>query len=205
MCAALVGACSRTSVNEAQNSDGSPVVLSPVAYTSWISNPENGLRKSKTIGEITYETQYKPYEYIVNMEAKGAELPDSVIRSLCNELSDMVYFDFRISAEQSGELLKYQVRTPGQYYERVNYCAFGMQRNLVLQQGSDTIPCGLFHFERAYDAVPYANFQLGFSNKYLKKDQPVTLIYEDMLFGQGLVKFTFTPRELNIVPKISTL
>src|ERR1019366_9230680 len=43
-------------------------------YVKWIQDIKNGFKKEKTIDDITFSVQYKPYEYIVCQEERKEEL-----------------------------------------------------------------------------------------------------------------------------------
>ena len=79
-----------------------------------------------------------------------------------------------------------------------------MQKDISLLDGKDTVPCDLYHFERAYDVSPSATILLGFTaSKKTKNDK--TLIIYDRTFNKGTVKFLFKASELNNKPKLKTL
>ncbi len=180
--------------------------LKPEEYVKWVQNPENGFRKEKIIDDLVFNIQYKPYEYIVCMEEQKQELQDSLVNKKIKELDGMQYYDFKIILKEGlGELLKYKLTSKGEYDKRVKYFAFNMQNDIQLVEGTDTIPCTLFHFERAYDVTPSSVFLLGFgvTKNTLKQDK--TLIVYDRTFGKGLIKFTFNQKDLQRLPKIKTI
>lgn len=175
-------------------------------YVQWVQNSENGFRKEKVIDDLTFFVQYKPYEYIVSVEERKEEISDTLLKSKIAEINDMQYYDFKISLnEGAGELLKYQLASPQEYAERVNYFAFNMQKDIQLAEGNDTLPCTLYHFERAYDAAPSSTFLLGFPLSENKSQQEKTLLVYDRTFNKGMLKFTFRKKDLKNLPKIKTL
>lgn len=178
--------------------------MSPQEYVQWVQNPDNGLRKKKIIDDLTFYAQYKPYEYIVCMEQQTEQIYDSLLKRKMNELNGMQYYDFKIMLKDGeGELLKYQLSTQEEYNKRVNYFAFAMQNDIQLVEEKDTLPCSLFHFERAYDVIPSCTFLLGFEKKLSNKSK--TLIVYDKIFKKGYIKFTFDEKELQNIPTIKVL
>lgn len=174
-------------------------------FVQWVQNPENGFRKEKKMDDLTFSVQYKPYEYIVCMEERKEEIKDTLMKNRIGEINGMQYYDLKISLnEGAGELLKYQLASPQQYTERVNYFAFNMQNNIQLVEGNDTLPCSLYHFERAYDAAPSGTFLLGFQVTKNKLSQEKTLLVYDKTFNKGMLKFTFRKKDLKNLPKIKT-
>lgn len=197
----LVG-CSEA-VNEEKSSEA--IAISEVQHVSfdsprelvaYVNNAENGYLREKEIDNIKFSALYKPLDYIVaceNMKSHAAAL----------QVEDLQYVDFRITVEDfEMEFLKYDLDSPRQYSERVDYCAFKMQKDLKLIDGKDTLPCLLFNFERAYDVVPYGHFQAAFPASHSQVLSNKTLLFQDRLFGKGLVKLTFKPNDLIKVPKL---
>jgi len=181
--------------------------LMPVKdYVQWVQNTGNGFRKEKTIKDLTFSAQFKPYEYIVCLEEKQHELADSIVKKRVSELKDMQYYDLRISLNNAqSELLKHDLSSAQQYQERVNYFAFGMQRDIQLVEGTDTLPCAMYHFERSFDVSPVSVFLLGFPIRNGETPEDKTLLVYDRIFNTGLIKFTFSKKELKNLPKLKTI
>lgn len=187
-------------------SENASLSLEPGEYVQWIQDPENGLKKEKTIDDMIFTLQYKPHEYIVCMEEREPQLQDSLVKRKVGELSDMQYYDFKITLKKGeGELLKFKLNSPEEYNERINYFAFNMQKDIQLVEGNDTLPCSLFHFERAYDVTPSSVFMLGFPLSKNNPEDDKTLIVYDKTFNKGFIKFTFSNKELKNLPKLKTL
>jgi len=181
-------------------------LLEPIDYVGWVQNPENGLKMNKVIDDIQFSVQYKPYEYIVCMEERTPSVQDSLLKRKFNELSEMQYFDLTISlVDGAGELLKYRLNSGQQYSERVNYFSFAMQKDIVLVDGKDTIPCELYHFERAYDVMPSGTFLLGFGKKNETLSSSKTLVLYDRVFGKGTIKLTIDKERIKNTPKLKTI
>ena len=180
--------------------------LLPREYVGWVRNPSNGLLRDKTIDDITFSAQYKPYEYIACIEEKTEQISDSLTKRKIAELDGMEYIDLKIALKDGQqELLKYNLLSKADYETRVKYFSFGMQNDISLVENGDTIPCSLFHFERAYDVTPYCTFLLGFVKKAKKNISDETLIFPDRTFHKGIVKLTFSKNDLDHIPKLRTL
>lgn len=174
-------------------------------YVLWIQDTENGFKKEKKIDDLTFSVQYKPYEYIICEEERKEELPDTLLKNKILEINNMQYYDFKISVnEGAGELLKHQLSSSQEYEKRVNYFSFMMQNDIQLVEDKDTLPCALFHFERTYGASPSSIFLLGFPVSKNKTAVEKTLLIYDRTFNKGLLKFTFTRKDLRNLPKIKT-
>ena len=162
----------------------------PQKLISFIDNNENGYIKSKKIGVITYMSVLKPTDYLLAKK----KLSDNNSTYKKTDFEDLQYFDLRIKIDDfKMEFIKYNLGSVEEYQERINYCAFNMQNDIKLIDGNDTLNCVLFHFERAFDIAPYGHFMLGFENKNKKSIQAKTLCFDDKLFNNGIIKFTYTP------------
>lgn len=192
------------------------VYLAPADYLNWIENGKNGLLVTKTISDLNFSVFYKPYEYIVLKENEDSTLKPDELKNKINELNQMQYFTFRITApSSSNELLKYKLLSQDEYFARVEYFSFKMQDDLKLVDGNDTLRCELFHFERIYNLAPYCTFVIGFplskeqitsntqNQPYKLRDK--TIVFEDKIFNSGIVKLTFESKILNHIPKLKLI
>jgi hypothetical protein len=175
-------------------------------YIKWVKDPRNGLLKIKAMDELEYAVQYKPYPYIICMEEQTDKLADTMVSRKIKELESVQYYDLKISLKDGqGELLKSKLGSADEYDKRVKYFAFGMQQDIQLVDGTDTLPCIMYHFERAYDVAPYCTVLLGFENDKTKSGKQKTVLVYDKTFNKGLLKFTFKENRLQTLPKLLTL
>ena len=175
-------------------------------YINWIQNPENGLTKIKTIDDLKFMVQYKPYEYIVCMEEQSGNISDRLMECRMKELEGMQYYDLKMQMKNNqGEILKAGLQSAEQYEKRVNYFSFHMQQDIQLVDGTDTLPCVMYHFERAYDVTPVCTVLLGFKKIPANAFKPKTLLVYDRTFNKGLLKFTFKENRMQTLPKLLTL
>ena len=188
---------------------GSPD-LEPIDYVHWVEDEENGLKVSKVIDDFKFTLQYKPLEYLVAKQEKTHELETKVLNTELKKVEGMQYYTFSIgSADGQSVLLKTGLDSEVEYYERINYFSFEMQRDLFLVQDNDTLPCKLFHFERTYNLMPMNNIVLGFElteeeqsgNTYSNK----TLIYNDRMLDMGTVRLTIKGENIGNLPKMKTI
>lgn len=177
-----------------------PEFLSPREYVSWIEDKNNGLKVEKKIGEFTYMFQYKPTDYVVAMDLKMDSISKAIFQKKGDEYSGLQYFNFRISTESGGELLKKNVADERDYYGRIQYFSFDMQNDLKLIDGKDTLKCLLFHFERVFGLAPYATFLLGFPVSQNRENK--TLFYDDKIFGLGRIYLTVQSKNINKLPSL---
>lgn len=180
-------------------------LLYPGEYIAWIKDPAHSFYQEKIIRDISFSALYKPYEYIACQEQRTDSIKETTLVKYREELGGMQYFDLRIAISGgTGELLKHQLNSAGDYEKRVDYFAFDMQNDIRLIEAGDTLPCSLFHFERIYDVAPYSSFLLGFPVSG-KKSESKTLVFHDKVFNKGIIKFVFNAKNIATLPKLKTL
>jgi hypothetical protein len=182
--------------------------LSMEEFVNWYSEGEHKLTKTKDVSEIRYQLSFLPAEAMAFLELRKTQggYDFSRFQQVRQDYSEMSYFSFKIQApENSGELLKYQLSSPAAYEERVKYLSFQMEKDIWLIQDKDTIPPGLYHFERVFEAAPYATAMFAFDNKLFRRDAEFTIVYHDQLFDKGFIKFNYKPKQLINLPNISAL
>lgn len=181
--------------------------LAPQAYANWIQNPTNGLHLVKEMKGLEFSMQYKPLDYIVVMEEKQTALKQAFVESRKSEIgNDTYYFNFRITSKESNSPLDWGTSDEMAYSERLAYCTFGMQQDLKMIEGTDTLACALFQFVRNYDIAPYLDFVIGFERKNTQETTvDKTIIFEDRTFGIGTIKFLLENNSLKNIPLLKTI
>ncbi len=171
-------------------------------YATWIEDINNGLKVEKTIEDFTYSLQYKPTEYVALLELKKDSVHLSELNKKISEYDGLQYFSFRISTESRTELLKKNLAGANEYYGRIQYFSFDMQKDLKLIEGKDTLDCVLFHFERVFGLAPYATFVLGFP--IVNGEHDKTLYYNEKVFGAGKIYLTVKSKNIKKLPSVIT-
>lgn len=211
-------ACYCTKIQDVQEEYDAPLSREPIladvstnqkldgeAYTTYIEEKANGLIKEKQISDFTFSLFYKPLEYQALVGLKNQHPAKADFDREMSEIKDMQYFTFKIEvANFNQELLKYNLESPEQYEQRVNYFAFKIQNDFKLIEGKDTLDCELFHFERNYGVAPTAHFVLAFpaiqnGNKIFDK----TLSYDDKTFGMGTININIDKTQLAKLPVLN--
>ena len=184
---------------------GGKDLLKPSEYSQWMQNPENGMKQSKKIQDFEFIAQYKTPEYITVLEEKSNALKAQLVSNRVGELgSDMAYFNFRIKG--NAYPLQQGTTSEMEFNQRMAYANFGMQQDLELVEGGDTLDCVMYQFVRNYNIAPYIDFVVGFernNQEHIEADK--TLIFNDNVFGVGKVKLHFSASDLNQIPKLKTL
>ncbi len=191
-----------TSLFESKKS--APKELAPAELIAWCENNENGLIPSKVISDIEYTAFYKPTSYIALKEYHENDLytiTDTSINKKIKNLGDMEYFNFRIkSLTESTELLKVKLKNESEYYSRIEYFSFNMQNDFILLDGTDTLNCLLYHFERVYGLSNSATMILGFEKRKNKAD--LKILFNDKVFNSGNIILNIKQSDIDNIPKL---
>ncbi len=177
--------------------------LSGGEYMQYVEKENNGLKHIKQIGDMSFQMQYCPTEYLLLNEYKTEYLPHEVVEERLINNDSMLFFKLRIKADGSNDVLNYQIDSGDDYYARVQYLSYGFEENIALVQGIDTIFPALFHFERTYGIAPFADFMLAF-NAGIGEDDSFQILVDDKVFDNGLLKFSYKEEDIRTIPELIT-
>lgn len=172
-------------------------------YVEYVERESNGLRHTQQIGDMRFQVQYCPTEYLLIKEYKTGDLSEKVVEERRKDNEGLLFFKLRISADGSNDVLNYHLNSGEEYYARVQYLSYGFEENIALVNERDTIFPALFHFERTYGVAPFADFMMAF-NTTLKTDGEFQMIIDDKVFDTGILQFTYQSRNLQNIPKLIT-
>lgn len=176
--------------------------LSPRDYRAFVTNPDNGLIKTKHIGDVDYIVTYKPHELIAVIE-NDAHIDSGLYAGTMGEISGLQYYNFKLKInDKTKDILKANVASVNDYYGRVEYFTSLMQDDIWLIQGTDTLPCRIFHYERNYSAAPYSDFSLAFDGAGNNVNTDRTIVFNDHVFNNGLIKLTISGSDIKKIPAL---
>lgn len=176
--------------------------LAPERYAAWLADPENGLVQERTFSEIALSLQYRSPELLALNEVRG-DVRRSDFPALVAERQGAHYFNLKLQALRTSDLLNAGATDPDSYFQRQYYFGSLVQDDLSLIIGSDTLPCSLAHFERTYGAAPYNNLVVSFVDEAKDRHtEDLRLVYEDRAFGLGRVEFIINKEDLSRIPAL---
>jgi hypothetical protein len=168
-------------------------------YMTYMEQEKNGLKVSKTIGDICYSVQYKTPEYVL-LKENTASL--SALKK--KDIEEMQYYTLQYSlTDKSKDILKAHLQNNDDYLERSNYFSFGLQEDIYLVDGKDTLPCKLFNYVNSYGLSPKADFVLAFDGKPKKEVQDKLLVIEDNVYGGGIIKLKIEKENIQQIPELT--
>lgn len=161
-------------------------------------NLENAGWKSRVeaqkIDAITFKATLVPIQYYL-LKDKGRDAlkqVDSLYE--VNKHERIIEFIFE---DDSGQDMLEPKFTDLDYSESVKYMSFGINKDFYLiTDKNDTIQCaGILH-ERNFKVAPFTKILLFFSG--VDPDDKFQLVYNDVLYKKGKIKFRFTDPILNL-------
>lgn len=178
--------------------------LPPGDYMRWVEDPDNDLTMAKELDGYRFVLQYKPVPYIILQENSGTYPGSAAFWKRAAELDGMQYYTLAISSDKDQDILKAGIHDENEYYSRLEYFTAVMQDDILLVEGSDTLACVLYHYERNYNLSPKSNFLLGFekgANATLDGER--TLVFQDQVFGTGTIKLSIPEESIQNTPALT--
>lgn len=180
--------------------------LAPEQYMSWIKSSEKDLVKIKEVKGYRFTVKLQPAELLVLRHQERFNSQSSV-DSLINIQKGVVNLVMDIgSADNQHPLLRANLASEEEYYQRMFYYTSEVQKDIYLVEGSDTLPCSFYHFEQTFNITPVNSMIMEFERKNPQAGyQDITLVYEDRMLNTGMLKFSFKKSFLNNLPQLRIL
>jgi hypothetical protein len=178
-------------------------VLEAHDYLKWFEQPDNGATASKEIGDFEFSILYKPVDYILALESRGRVLPEEQLKKRKQELEGFQYYTFRIKSNKDQEFFRTGMQAENDYYVRLEYFISMAQDDICLVEGSDTLVCAVYHFERNYGVSPYSHIVLSFPEPDSLNSRDKVFIYNDKVLGTGKVIMKISADQLTDLPTLN--
>lgn len=169
-------------------------------YAEWIENKNNGLHQSLTTDNHVFTLQYKPIEYMIAMRERTPKIRKEVLDEAKTEMGDMEYFNFKLSTIAGKPALSDR---EVQIDDKDIYLLSGMEKDLFLLEGEDTLYCRMFHFEGANGILPYDNCVLAFDESK-QPDKDKTFLFNAHKLGLDWISIPIKAEAIKNIPKMKT-
>lgn len=174
--------------------------LNPDEYKAWMKDAMSNLSVDKTIGAYHFGLDYQPLDYLLLKEMDHNATATDLANARAKR-DGLQYFVLRLgAADQSGNILRSNLSSEEEYYRRLEYYSANAQRDISLIDGTDTLACSLYHFERYYNAAPFDKLVLAFEKG--EKGTSKTLVYNDQVLGVGPVAFHLSEDIIENIPQL---
>lgn len=173
-------------------------------YTRYVLDSRNGLKKVLTVDNWDYTFQYKPYDYISLVES--GEMSDFEIKKRSQNMRGTAWFNISFKRTDGAvSPLRYQLAAKEEYDKRYNYFLNEAHNDLVLVYNrKDTLHPMSYTFENNFNLTPQETMVVGFELPagvpYAEKE--MQLSYIDQVFKNGIIKVTYTKKELSCIPDL---
>jgi hypothetical protein len=162
----------------------------------YAEDPDNGLKKEVTVGEMIYTIQYKPAGFILEKE----HLDSAATRERANQLKGMLWFNISFSINGYGQSpLRYKISSIDEYTERQNYYLNQAPADIYLLYGNDSLLVESYWFENNQNLAPFETMVVGFrlpsSDSIPKYD--LKLSFYDRVFKNGIIKSVIKKEDIN--------
>lgn len=186
--------------------NGGVKVLTPEQYQIWVKKSENKLVRIKEINGFRFTTKFKPNELLI-LQSPELLNSQSSIDSVMEIQRGVVNFVMDIgSIDGQQSLLRANIVSEEDYYQRLFYYTNEVQKDLYLVEGQDTLPCAFYHFEQTYNLSPVNSLIMEFQRKEASSAyKDLHLIYDDRVLNTGIMKFQFEKSFLNNLPQLKLL
>lgn len=157
---------------------------------NYVYDRSNGYIKSESFNAIDYSILYsQPQFEALKRLNKSEEITAMKIEKSMLEFDDHLIFYASFKAHGNKDPLKIDLVDNAIYDKRLMYLLGQIQNDFKIINEDDTINCSLHHFERGYGLNNAVNLTLLFPKP--KEIDDITLIYDDNLFGAGIIKYRF--------------
>ncbi|MFP9099827.1 hypothetical protein ACLI09_12295 [Flavobacterium sp. RHBU_24] len=164
-------------------------------YFKMEQNGWKSFTHTQNIDEINYTATQVPLDYYILKKEGIDDLNKADSISKANEEERIIEFEFLHEEEQ--DLLKDE-KARLDYESAIKYMSFNIKDDFYLVTAShDTIRSEGVLFERTFNVSPSNKLLIFFSG--VKANQPVQLVYDDKLFGKGVLKFNFKEKITKIL------
>lgn len=150
-------------------------------------------RITQFINDINYTATEVPIQYyLLKNNPDDYAKVDSLYHIYAKER--IIEVEFQHADEADLLLEDYTNKT---YDDAVKYMAFTIEKDFVVVTSSnDTIKCSGVNFERNFKLAPFKRILLYFND--INPDDHLKLIYQDYLFGNGIIKFNLKDTPLKV-------
>jgi hypothetical protein len=166
--------------------------------TSYLNDPENGLKQEITHEKIKVSVVYRPTELIVKQQNSEEEEFEK------RRVEYDKYHYFILSLSEDGHDVLYKGRSnQAQFSESLNRINFQLPMYLcALGDKKDTISLADYYVPNFYGMGGSTQIMLAFPNE--KKYKTIEIRLKEMGLGIGEQKFLFKEKDIKKIPKLIT-
>ncbi len=170
---------------------------------SWFTKNASNYIKTKEFDKVSISAKFMPNEFRISrgfLNHTSANNQEK-FESQLNELRGEYVFHVRIEGKSGVHPLKIKTNT-SDYFGKLQHMSTDIKEQILLvADQKDTTYCSMTHLERNYETAPFLNLVAGFKGVPQAK-KSLTLVYNDKIFGIGIINYLFEADEIHNIPKI---
>jgi hypothetical protein len=190
---------------------GEPIKLNYVDFRTYLDDPDNGLKKKKSVGDMHVSLTFLPCELLAFQEmdkmtsSHTIELFDSLKQTYENQLTFKLSFSAG-DEENDQNVINAGIQSYVDYSDRIKQLSFGIENDIKLVVDSAIYYPVLTKLEDTYELKKEKDIIVVFSPKEnpdeFKTTSNFKLSYFDREFGMGLLKFKFSNKDIRNLPEL---
>jgi hypothetical protein len=175
------------------------------AYRAFVLSKDYSCQTTQSLVAADYSIKWLPpfYSYLASNEALNAKACQHINKLNQNQRPEVLEFLFEIKIKNQKQSLS-NLNNLEKNTVAVDYLSAQISRDLqMITESNDTLPCLSSQLERHYSIDDKTTLLLHFSSK---KDwgKSLTILFNDRLFNQGIIKFNFLSKDYSQLPKLET-
>jgi hypothetical protein len=170
--------------------------------TSYLNDPENGVRQEVKAGEYKISLTYRPTDLVVEQEG---ETDPEKIASKKKEYSKYNYFILNMSLGGDKDVLYKGSGSQQQFSASLNRLNFGLSEFIYARRDQkDTLYLADYYVPNLYGMGGSTQILLAFPNEAEKPYEELEITIKEMGFGIGNQKFVFRKEDIEDIPSLKT-
>lgn len=180
--------------------------ITPSDYVKYMSNEKNGLAKDQSFDNLFFKASFLTKDYLVCKSVfRGGKIETEEVKKHINDIEDLFYINLKIWSSKDKDPFYAGKIDESIYNERIVYSNTKIINDFKLMINGDDYACKFVSFEPTHSISSEVTFALAFDKDPLLKDKDldIKLIYDDKLFGLGILKFNFNSDDIKNIPTLN--
>jgi len=181
--------------------------LSPEEYMAFIKSNKDNFTKCRKMELFEFDAAYQPAEFLALRESCDPDNKCSrvLFEKAVKNYDSAFYFVFKIKPIDNVPFKKL-IKSKENLAEMNQYLMSRVKNDFFIQIGEKKIQCSVLNVESDLNIQNNISFVMSFEkleNQIL--DEDITLVYEDKMFQNGILKFNFKKEFINEAPKVKAI
>jgi hypothetical protein len=177
----------------------SPGALSEQDLKAYALDPEHGLHKTITDGDLVIDLIYRPKDLVIAQEA-GVEDSQAWNKEAAR-IDSLDYFVLTI--KKSGKAVEnYYSRDPKRFQQALSYLSDGITDNLRLRAGEKSVVAEGVAFAQGFGVTNASQVLIVFKSTLVRRPGSFTVEFDGTELDLGVHRFEFDAGDLRAIPPL---